>query len=561
MGLVICQGCSAEYAAWTGACPKCGGTQVIRVSEQQDRMIDRIVAGRYRILRKLGQGGMGSVYMGELVGIGQRVALKFLNSNLSLDPDVARRFLNEAKSYARVAHPNAVILHDFGQDEEGNLFISMELVEGSDLKKLLSEQGRLPVAEAVEIILQVADVLAQAHAKGVIHRDLKPENIMVRRGTRGLFVKVLDFGIARMVGEGATRLTVQGAIAGTPRYMAPEQAEGRDIDGRADVYSLGMVLLELLTGVHPFDGPTVAEILRKQIATATPHIQELAPDLSLPAIDAVIQKATAKRREDRYATMDEFAASLGNAVPLHLAKTETPLARSQADTQQTVDQTLIRTQPDSTGLVISAANRSASDAAKRSSSRPLWAGGAALVLLIAGGSYFAFGRQSKQPPGAQVKAAVTRTVVTKPIAAVDTEPTTAVDTKPNTAADTKPASAIEQKPAKQEVPADLKLREQALWHETYVRANNEFLVGRLTIAKDMLATIPKEHVDQDVSKLLGSLEEITTKLARARSLSSRGECSSAIKIYDEILRAYPSNKPAQDERRACQRMLTPQTLE
>jgi serine/threonine-protein kinase len=201
------------------------------------------------------------VYFAEQLGIGHRVALKFLKSEFSTDAEIARRFLNEAKSYARVAHPNAVALHDFGQDDEGNLFIAMEYCEGVDLKKVIAEQGRLPLIEGIEVVLQVADVLANAHEKGVIHRDLKPENIMIRRGIRGIHAKVLDFGIARLMDAG-TKLTVAGAIAGTPRYMSPEQVEGKEVDLRADIYSLGICLFEAITGHQPFDGTTITEILR-----------------------------------------------------------------------------------------------------------------------------------------------------------------------------------------------------------------------------------------------------------------------------------------------------------
>src|SRR3954469_735832 len=202
MAVFICQGCGAEHSSWGGKCPQCGTSETIRLAPATDRMVDRVVKGKFKIIRKLGQGGMGAVYLAEQLGIGHRVALKFLKSEFSSDAEIARRFLNEAKSYARVAHPNAVALHDFGQDEEGNLFIAMEYCEGVDLKKVIAEQGRLPMIEAIEIVLQVADVLANAHEKGVIHRDLKPENIMIRRGIRGVHAKVLDFGIARLMDAG-----------------------------------------------------------------------------------------------------------------------------------------------------------------------------------------------------------------------------------------------------------------------------------------------------------------------------------------------------------------------
>src|SRR4051812_19546200 len=179
MPVFICQGCGSEHSSWSGKCPHCGVSETIQLKQSTDRMIDKVVKGRYKIVRKLGQGGMGAVYLAEQLGIGHRVALKFLKAEFSTDTEICRRFLNEAKSYGIVAHPNAVTLHDFGQDEEGNLFIAMEYCEGVDLKKVLQEQKRLPLAEAIDITLQVADVLGNAHTKGVVHRDLKPENIML----------------------------------------------------------------------------------------------------------------------------------------------------------------------------------------------------------------------------------------------------------------------------------------------------------------------------------------------------------------------------------------------
>ena len=315
MAVFICQGCGAEHASWGGKCPHCGTSETIRLAPATDRLVDRVVKGKFKIIRKLGQGGMGAVYLAEQLGIGHRVAIKFLKAEFSTDAEIARRFLNEAKSYALVAHPNAVAFHDFGQDDEGNLFIAMEYCEGVDLKKVIAEQGRLPLAEAADVVIQVADVLANAHAKGVVHRDLKPENIMIRRGLRGVHAKVLDFGIARLMDAG-TKLTVAGAIAGTPRYMSPEQVEGKEVDHRADIYSLGIVLYEVLTGHQPFDGNTIAEILRKQSFDPMPTLASVAPDLDYPALEAVIQKACAKKRDERFPDARSMQLALRAGVPV-----------------------------------------------------------------------------------------------------------------------------------------------------------------------------------------------------------------------------------------------------
>ncbi len=331
MAVFICQSCGNEHSSWEGKCPKCGQTEIIKLNQAADKMIDKVIKGKFKLIRKLGQGGMGAVYLAEQLGIGARVAIKFLKSEFSDDVEIARRFMNEAKSYARVAHPNAVVFHDFGQDEDGNLFIAMEYCEGVDLKKVIAEQKRLPVADAVDIILQVADVLANAHSKGVVHRDLKPENIMLRKGLRGIHAKVLDFGIARLTDAG-TRLTVQGAIAGTPRYMSPEQVEGRDVDHLADVYALGIVTFEALTGVQPFDGNTIAEILRRQVLDPMPHLWDISTDLDYREVDDVIQKACAKKKGDRWPDMTAFASALAQATPTQAGKPLSALLKAVSGT-------------------------------------------------------------------------------------------------------------------------------------------------------------------------------------------------------------------------------------
>lgn len=309
----ICQGCSTEQVSWTGFCPSCGSNRVLQVGTK-DPLIGRVIAGKYRVLRKLGEGGMGAVYEGELEGIGQRVALKFLHQNFQMESKGALRFLNEAKGLARLSHPNTVSLHDFGQDEEGHFYISMEFVEGVDLRAFLEERTRLPPAEAIEIILQAADALGDAHGKGLIHRDIKPENIMVRRRARGLFVKVLDFGLARMMEAGSSRLTNAGTLMGSLRYMSPEQASGREVDARTDIYSLAIVLFELLSGVLPFTALNELDLLTKHKEAPMPHLWDVGSGLAFAELDAVIQRATAKDPAARFGSMEEFSIALGYAL-------------------------------------------------------------------------------------------------------------------------------------------------------------------------------------------------------------------------------------------------------
>ena len=216
-------------------------------SFSSDQHHPRIVAGRYQIVRKIGSGGMGAVYLARQVNVGNQVAIKFLPAQLADDADLRRRFEREAALTLQVTHPGAAQLLDAGQDEDGRLYLVFEFVEGDDLSTLLDRDGALAYDEAFAVTLKVAEALAYAHHKGVVHRDIKPENIRVRRDLAGLHVKVLDFGIARVTDEAATRLTVEGSGVGTPRYMAPEQITGGTIDARTDVYALGLVLFEMLS--------------------------------------------------------------------------------------------------------------------------------------------------------------------------------------------------------------------------------------------------------------------------------------------------------------------------
>ncbi|HEY3446139.1 MAG TPA: protein kinase [Myxococcales bacterium] len=306
----LCPNCQSELPPGADLCPRCTTADP---KPAKDPRCGKVVGGRYRIKRKLGQGGMGVVYEAEHVEVGQKVAIKFLHAGFSNDPEVVRRFHNEARSYAQIVHPHAVQLHDFGRDDDGNLYISMEYLEGRDLKKTLERDGRLSPKDALDVVQQVADVLATAHARGIIHRDLKPENIMLSRELRGYHVKVLDFGLARLA-DAATGLTAPGMVCGTPRYMAPEQSEGLALDHRVDIYALGLVLFEALTGGHPFDAPSVSETLRLQRTAPVPHLWEAVPGLALERVDAAVQKATAKSPDARFASMLDFVRAFSDDV-------------------------------------------------------------------------------------------------------------------------------------------------------------------------------------------------------------------------------------------------------
>ncbi len=270
----------------------------------------QVVAGRYQVLRKIGSGGMGAVYLAKQIGVGNQVALKFLPAHLSDDAQLRRRFEREAALSLEVRHPGAAQLLDSGVDSDGQLYLAFEYVEGEDLSALLDREGALSFEDAIALICKVAEVLAFAHAKGVVHRDIKPENIRVRRDLAGLHVKVLDFGIARLVDEVGTKLTIEGGVAGTPRYMAPEQIAAGTIDARTDIYALGLVLFEAVTGREAFTRETTSQLMWAQLNDPVPAVVEVQPLRDYPALDAVIAQACAKEPSERFASAQALVEAL-----------------------------------------------------------------------------------------------------------------------------------------------------------------------------------------------------------------------------------------------------------
>jgi serine/threonine-protein kinase len=269
--------------------------------------------GNYRVVGKLGEGAMGSVFLAEHPVIGRKAALKVIHPQHARNPEVVARFVNEATAINRIGHQHIVEVTDFGRTPAGDFYFAMEHLEGEALSDLIARAAPFPPARALAIAAQIADALAASHAHGVIHRDLKPENVfLVTRGEDTSFVKVLDFGLAKLINEqgAAPHETRRGVVMGTPYYMSPEQCEGRrELDERADVYSLGVVLFEMLTGHLPFGGDAYGEILMKHLTARPAAARSLVPDL--PAeLDAIIHRALAKRPADRFASMALFREAL-----------------------------------------------------------------------------------------------------------------------------------------------------------------------------------------------------------------------------------------------------------
>lgn len=273
-----------------------------------------LIAGRYEVERRLGGGGMGTVYLAKQVGVGNRVALKFLAPQLSHDEGFVQRFLREARVSLEVTHPGAAQLLDASRDADGQLYIAFEYVEGEDLRARLERDGALPFDEARQVALKVAEVLAFAHARGVVHRDIKPENVRIRKDLAGTHVKVLDFGIARFTQDAGARLTAEGGLAGTPRYMAPEQIQGGDVDARADVYALGLLVFEMVTGREAYTATNTSLLLLHQLQEPLPRLEDAQPTRDFPALDEVLAKACAKAPGERYPDMVRFIAAL-QALP------------------------------------------------------------------------------------------------------------------------------------------------------------------------------------------------------------------------------------------------------
>ncbi len=308
-----CPTCGAEYRDNAQFCPHDGTTLVSVAAAPDDPLIGQVLAGRYEILSKLGEGGMGSVYAARHRTLGRIDAVKVLRPEAA-DADAGRRFLREAKLAARINHPNAVVIHDFGQTESGMTFLAMEYIQGQSLTKLLQREGPFPPARVVNIIRQVAWALDAAHQLGVIHRDLKPDNIMVTEGDR---VKVVDFGIAKAVGgqESLVPMTQVGFVVGTPHYMSPEQVMGSELDARSDVYSLALIAYEMLTGARAFVGDSMHAQMIVRLSEPPRPMSVAAPHVAVPAaIEGVVRQALARLPADRPASAGAFATQLEKAL-------------------------------------------------------------------------------------------------------------------------------------------------------------------------------------------------------------------------------------------------------
>jgi serine/threonine protein kinase len=312
-----CVVCGTEYPPGTHFCPL-DGAIVRPLASAQDDLVGTVIDGRYHLVRKVGEGGMGDVYLGEHVRTQRRCAVKVVRSTRAADPEALGRFLREATNAGRISHPHVATVYDFGETSDGLAYLAMEFVEGEPLSAILQRTRVLDSDRAVNIARQVAEAVAAAHDLHIIHRDLKPANILISTDRKGRdHVKVVDFGIARVTVDEQQNLTRAGIVVGTPEFMSPEQLIGEDLDGRTDIYSLGCILYQMLTGEPAFGGAT-AQVITRRLTQKPPHPREKNPEISR-ALDTVVVTAMARKPEERYQTMDAVREAL-------IASSSTPVS-------------------------------------------------------------------------------------------------------------------------------------------------------------------------------------------------------------------------------------------
>ncbi|HEX8792859.1 MAG TPA: serine/threonine-protein kinase [Polyangiaceae bacterium] len=373
------------------------------MAESKDPVLGRTIAGKFLVEAYLGGGAMGAVYRAKQLALEKDVAIKIMHGDHAGDATYVARFQREAKAASRLDHPNSMRVIDFGQEDDGLLYIAMEFLDGRDLFRVLQQEWPLPPARIADILSQALAALAVAHEMGIVHRDLKPENIMLLRGTDDEgrardIVKVCDFGIAKFTDRkdgtpqtGGQKLTTQGIVVGTPEYMSPEQGKGEALDARSDLYAMGVILYQLLTGRVPFDAETALGVVLKHVTEEPVPPSSVHPP-SDRQLEAICLKAMRKKREDRYQSAREMRTELrllgGSTDPLAHAATQR-LAAAHAPTAPAFDSSqVVSATPAITASKLTPPGMSAAPGEGGSRSRARLFAGVALVAIALGSGGF-----------------------------------------------------------------------------------------------------------------------------------------------------------------------------
>jgi eukaryotic-like serine/threonine-protein kinase len=407
--LKICPQCGTEYELDQRFCPKDGST--LKSQSATADLVGAIIADRYHVLRKLGEGGMGTVYLAEHVKMGRKSAVKVMNPGMVHDADAISRFNREASNASKINHPNVCAVYDFGETSDGMIYLAMEFIEGPSLTKVIDEHGALPPLRAAEIARQVAEALGVAHDMGIVHRDLKPDNIMLTKNRDGSdCAKVVDFGIAKAANNEAQKVTKTGLVVGTPEYMSPEQLSGDKLDGRSDIYALGLVTFNMLTGKLPFPAETLQESMIMRLTDRPKQLAEMKDDVAWPPqLQSVIDRALERATDARYQTASEFGRELTGAVKVIRDSTATKQFTTLMSPPKALPTTRMSEQskpvPPTRVSTATPHLGTPAPAAKPKSKAPMLVGVAALVVALGGGgAYFATRDKAADTPATTTKA-------------------------------------------------------------------------------------------------------------------------------------------------------------
>ena len=524
--LKICPQCATEYPANERFCPRDG--TALRSQDPQADLVGSIIADRYHVLRKLGEGGMGQVYLAEHVKMGRKSAVKVMRPAMVKDVDAISRFNREAANASRINHPNIAGIYDFGETKEGIIYLAMEFIEGQSLTSIIEQQGALVPARAADLLLQTSEALGAAHDMGIVHRDLKPDNIMVTKNRDGGdLVKVVDFGIAKAAGSDAQKVTKTGLVVGTPEYMSPEQLSGDKLDGRSDIYSLGLVAFHMLTGLLPFPSDSQQESMIMRLTDAPKTLTEMRPEMPWPEdLQAMMNKALSRDVTQRYQTAPEFGRDFFRTIE-RMPVTKAAQAGTQVLDSQPVPATRVGV-ADKTVAMPALQGATASvpvtrESRPKSNRTALYAGLGVIVAVAVGGVIYknAMSGKSASPTDSTNQVAM----LSKPDSpavgqgAPGGRPDTATKTTPaasNPVVDPKPAGrANDPAPGGSTAPLEAQLTQLA--KDARQPAND----ARVTRALDALALKPKT-----------SREFYWLALARAEVLKTRQQGTQACLVLE-----------------------------